>query len=86
MPLHHFRKSEAANDGHPPASREVANSNERKNTPVYGVKEFVCLLTTLTPIISGVAKEIGLKFFLGHLWQKAISKFYKGSVSLGYKF
>ena len=40
------------------ASREVANLTERKNphTPVYGVKEFVhlslCLLQTLTPIIS----------------------------------
>ena len=34
---------------HPPASeaiREVANLTERKNpyTPVYGVKEFVCLI------------------------------------------
>ena len=38
-------------------SREVANLTERKNlhTPIYGVKEFVCLsvclLQTLTPII-----------------------------------
>ena len=32
------------------ASREVANLTERKNphTPVYGVKEFVCLSVTLT--------------------------------------
>ena len=38
----------STNFGHPPASkarREVANLTERKNlhTPVYGVKEFVCL-------------------------------------------
>ena len=39
------------------ASRKVANVTERKNlhTPLYGVKEFVCLsvflLQTLTPII-----------------------------------
>ena len=33
---------------------EVANLTERKNlhTPVYGVKEFVCLLQTLNPNIS----------------------------------
>ena len=49
------------------ASREVANLTERKNppTPVYGVKEFVrlsvCLWSTLTPIISGLAKQNGLK-------------------------
>ena len=45
------------------ANREVSNLTERKNpqTPVYGVKEFVCLsvslLQTLTPIISGLAKN-----------------------------
>ena len=45
------------------ASRKVANLTERKNphTPVYGVKEFVCLLQILTPIISGLAKQNGLK-------------------------
>ena len=52
----------------PPASevsREVANLIERKNphAPVYGVKECVCLLQTLTPIISGLAEQNGLKFF-----------------------
>ena len=59
------------------ASREVANLTERKNlhTPVYGVKEFVCLsvclsvclLPNLTPIISGLAKQNGLKLFLESL-------------------
>ena len=45
------------------ARREVENLKERKNlhTTVYGVKEFVCLfihlLLTLTPIISGMAKQ-----------------------------
>ena len=49
------------------ASREVVNFIERKNphTPVYGVKEFVCLSVrlwqTLTPIISGLAEQNGLK-------------------------
>ena len=62
------------------ASREVANLTERKNplTPVFGVKEFVCLSVCLLPnsipIISGLAKPNGLKFFLGHLWQEAISQ------------
>ena len=43
------------------------NLIERKNphTPVYGVKEFVCLSVhlwqTLTPIISGLAEQNGLK-------------------------
>ena len=32
----------------------------------------VRLLQTLTPIISGLAKQNGLKFVLGHLWQKKI--------------
>ena len=51
------------------ASREVANLTERKNphTPVYGVKEFVhlsvCLWSTLTPIISGLAEQNWLQFF-----------------------
>ena len=52
------------------ASREVAILTERKNphTPLYGVKEFVCLsvrlLQTLTPIIypdSPYSQE-GMKF------------------------
>ena len=53
------------------ASKEVANLTERKNphTPVYGVKEFVCLsvclsvclLQTLTTIISGLAEQNWLK-------------------------
>ena len=36
------------------ASREVANLTERKNqhTPVYGVKEFVCLSVTKIDCIS----------------------------------
>ena len=60
---------------HPPvseASREVVNLTERKNlhTPVYGVKEFVCLSVclckTLTPFISGLAKQNGLR----PVWQK----------------
>ena len=52
------------------ASREVSNLTERKNlhTPVYGVKEFVCLcvclLQTLTPIISGLAEQ---KIYSGNL-------------------
>ena len=44
--------------------REVANLTERKNphTSVYGVRKFVCLsVKTLTPIISGLAKQNGLK-------------------------
>ena len=47
--------------------REVANLTERKNlhTPVYGVKELVCLSvclwSTLTQIISGLAEQNGLK-------------------------
>ena len=46
---------------------EVANWTESKNphTPVYGVKEFVCLSVrlwqTLTPIISRLPKQNGLK-------------------------
>ena len=46
------------------ASREVTNLTERKNphTPVYGVKEFVCRsVVNLTPIISGLAEQNGLK-------------------------
>ena len=47
--------------------REVANLTKRKNPPVSGVKEFVCLsvcqLQTITPIISGLAKQNGLKQF-----------------------
>ena len=53
------------------ASRELANLTERKypHTPVYGVKEFVCLSVclsvrlwqTLTPIFSGLAEQNGLK-------------------------
>ena len=47
--------------------KEVANLTQRKNlhTPVYGVEEFVCLSVclwqTLTPIISGLAEQNGLK-------------------------
>ena len=61
---------------YPPASevsREVANLTGRKNphTPIYGVKEFVCLsvclsvslLQTLTPIIMGLTEQNGLKCF-----------------------
>ena len=42
------------------ASWEVANLFERKilHTPVYGVKEFVCLLQTLTQIIKQIVKYI----------------------------
>ena len=47
-------------------------------TPLYGVKEFVCLslrlLQTLTQIISGLAKPNGLNNVLGHLWQKPMSQ------------
>ena len=45
------------------ASKGGSKLTERKNphTPVYGVKEFVrlsvCLLQTLTPIISGVTEQ-----------------------------
>ena len=42
------------------ASREVTNLTERKNphTPIYDVKEFVCLsVPNSTPIISGLAKQ-----------------------------
>ena len=57
------------------ASREGASLTERKNPhiPVYGVNKFVlfsvclssvCLLQTLTPIISGLAKQNELKFTL----------------------
>ena len=68
------------NSFNPPASeasREVANLSERKNphAPLYGVKEFVCLsvclsvclLQTLTPTISGLAKQNGLNFFRTYL-------------------
>ena len=50
-------------------SREVANLTEIKNlhTPVYGVKEFVCLsvvkLPRLAPFAGGV-KNLQHKFFL----------------------
>ena len=56
--------------------QEVANITERKNphNPVNGVKEFVCLLPNFTPIISELAKQNRLKFFLGHLWQKDMSE------------
>ena len=53
---------------YPPASkvsREAANLTEGKNphTPVYKVKEFACLWSTLTQIISGLAEQNGLKKF-----------------------
>ena len=52
--------------------REVVNLTARKNphTPVYGVKEFVCLWSTLTIIISGLAKKNGLK----KIWEKRMSQ------------
>ena len=58
------------------ASREVANLDERKNphTPVYGVKEYVCLWSTLTSIISVLAKHNWLKKILGQLWQNECTK------------
>ena len=45
------------------ANREVANLTERKKStyPLYGVKEFLGLWSTLTPIISGLAVQNGLK-------------------------
>ena len=45
------------------ASRTVANLIERKNpqTPVYGVKEFVCL--SVTNFDPGLAKQNGLKIY-----------------------
>ena len=70
---------------YPPSSREVANLTERKNphahAPVYGVKEFVrlsvCLLQTLTPIISGLAEQNGLKFFIDIFGKmNVLNKFY----------
>ena len=70
---------------YPPSSREVANLTERKNphahAPVYGVKEFVrlsvCLLQTLTPIISGLAEQNGLKFFIDIFGKmNVLKKFY----------
>ena len=60
--LRHLLKPHFFN--YPPASeasREVANLNERKNPhtpPVYCVKEFVCLLPNLTPIISGLFRLV----------------------------
>ena len=48
------------------ASMEVGNLTERKNshTPYMVSKNLsVCLLQTLTPIISGLAKQNGLNFF-----------------------
>ena len=63
-------------------SREVANLTERKNqhTPVYGVKEFVCLsdclLPNSTPIISGLAKQNGLKFFYDIYGRKVCLKIF----------
>ena len=69
-----FFESEFFLKNYPPASeasREGANLTERKNphTPLYGVKEFVCLpvclLPNSTPIISGLAEQNGMKFFWG---------------------
>ena len=51
------------------ASMKVANLTERKNlhTPVYGAKEFVCLSvcmwSTLTGIISGLAEQTEAAIF-----------------------
>ena len=58
-------------NGYRPASKassEVENLIERKNPHilVFGVKEFVCLsvflIPNLTPIISVLAEQNGLKF------------------------
>ena len=51
---------------YPPASEvssEAANLTVQKNlhTPVYSVKQSVCLWSTLTPIIPGLAKQNGPK-------------------------
>ena len=58
------------------ANREVANLTERKNphTPICCVKEFVCLLQSLTPIISGLAKQNGLKKFRTSMAKTLVSK------------
>ena len=59
------------------ASREEANLNERKNshTPLYGVKEFVCLsVTKFDPNYLGTGKTKWAEFFLQHLWQNEFSQ------------
>ena len=55
------------------ASKEVANLTERKNphAPVYGVKEFVCLLPNLTPIVSGLTKQ--MKAFYWWLFRTSLN-------------
>ena len=59
------------------ASREVANLTERKypHTPVYGVKEFVCLsVTKFDPNYLRTGKTKWAEIFLGRLWQKGLSQ------------
>ena len=48
--------------------------NVKIHIQIHGVKEFVCLLQTLTPIILGLPEQNGLKFFLQHLWQNERSQ------------
>ena len=52
------------------ASREVANLTERKNphTPVYGVKEFVCLSVTKFDPNLRTGRTEWAEIFLGHLF------------------
>ena len=69
------------------ASKEVANLTERKNpdTPVNGVKEFVCpsvrpsvrpSVTNFDPNYLRIGKTERAETFLGHLWQKATSQIF----------
>ena len=59
---------------YPPASkanREAANLTERKNphTPVYGVKEFVCLsIINFDPNYLRTGRTEWADIILGHLW------------------
>ena len=55
----------------------MANLTERKNphTPIYGVKEFVCLsVTKFNPNYLRTGETEWAEIFLGHLWQKGISQ------------
>ena len=73
----YFLKTNLNNPPANKASREVANLTERKNpnTPVYGVKEFVRLsVTKFDPNYCRTGKQSRLKFFLGRVWQKAMSQ------------
>ena len=61
------------------ASREMANLTWRKNphTPIYGVKEFVCLSVTNFDHIYLSTGEIELaEIFLGYLVTKCCPKFF----------